>query len=69
MADAVGATASSSDAGSMFDMVPDMNDIHAAHAGHAGHAGHNHGGGSGTGMEHMMPMAVRYLTWRLFRNP
>ncbi|XP_016937023.2 high affinity copper uptake protein 1 isoform X2 [Drosophila suzukii] len=60
MADAVGATASSSDAGSMFDMVPDMNDIHAAHAGHAGHAGHNHGGGSGTGMEHMMPMAFHF---------
>nr|XP_016937020.1 high affinity copper uptake protein 1 isoform X1 [Drosophila suzukii]XP_016937021.1 high affinity copper uptake protein 1 isoform X1 [Drosophila suzukii]XP_016937022.1 high affinity copper uptake protein 1 isoform X1 [Drosophila suzukii]XP_036676073.1 high affinity copper uptake protein 1 isoform X1 [Drosophila suzukii] len=60
MADAVGATASSSDAGSMFDMVPDMNDIHAAHTGHAGHAGHNHGGGSGTGMEHMMPMAFHF---------
>ncbi|XP_037726306.1 high affinity copper uptake protein 1 isoform X2 [Drosophila subpulchrella] len=60
MAAAVGATASSSDAGSMLDMVPDMNDIHAAHAGHAGHAVHNHGGGSGTGMEHMMPMAFHF---------
>ncbi|XP_016948483.1 high affinity copper uptake protein 1 isoform X2 [Drosophila biarmipes] len=60
MAASAGATASTSDAGSMLDMVPDISDVHAAHAGHAGHAGHNHGGGSGTGMEHMMPMAFHF---------
>jgi len=53
------ATASPMDAASMFDLIPDTSDLQASHAGHAAHGAHNHGGGSGTGMEHMMPMAVR----------
>ncbi|KAH8360701.1 hypothetical protein KR200_011272, partial [Drosophila serrata] len=51
---AVAATVAPSDAGSLFDLIPDTNV-------HAGHAHHNHGGGgSGTGMEHMMPMAFHF---------
>ncbi|XP_052857265.1 high affinity copper uptake protein 1 isoform X2 [Drosophila gunungcola] len=51
------ATAAPVEPASMFDMIPDSSDLHA---GHMGHAGHNHGGGSGTGMEHMMPMAFHF---------
>ncbi|KMZ08505.1 high affinity copper uptake protein 1 isoform X2 [Drosophila simulans] len=54
------ATASPMDAGSMFDLIPDTSDLQASHAGHAAHGAHNHGGGSGTGMEHMMPMAFHF---------
>nr|AAM75086.1 RH42635p [Drosophila melanogaster] len=54
------ATASPMDAASMFDLIPDTSDLQASHAGHAAHGAHNHGGGSGTGMEHMMPMAFHF---------
>ncbi|XP_017054632.1 high affinity copper uptake protein 1 isoform X2 [Drosophila ficusphila] len=53
----MGTTPSPSDPASLFDLVPETSDLHA---GHAGHGGHNHGGGSGTGMEHMMPMAFHF---------
>ncbi|XP_016972911.1 high affinity copper uptake protein 1 isoform X2 [Drosophila rhopaloa] len=53
----MGAATVTPDPASMFDLIPDTNDLHAAHA---GHAVHNHGGGSGTGMEHMMPMAFHF---------
>nr|ACW83547.1 MIP12854p [Drosophila melanogaster] len=51
------ATASPMDAASMFDLIPDTSDLQASHA---AHGAHNHGGGSGTGMEHMMPMAFHF---------
>ncbi|EDX01027.1 high affinity copper uptake protein 1 isoform X1 [Drosophila yakuba] len=50
-------TASPSDSASMFDLIPDTSDLQASHA---GHGAHNHGGGSGTGMKHMMPMAFHF---------
>ncbi|XP_043657814.1 high affinity copper uptake protein 1 isoform X2 [Drosophila teissieri] len=48
------ATASPSLPGSMIDLIPDTSDLQASHG------AHNHGGGSGTGMEHMMPMAFHF---------
>ncbi|KQS30483.1 high affinity copper uptake protein 1 isoform X2 [Drosophila erecta] len=54
------ATASPLDPASMLDLIPQTSDLQASHTGHVGHGAHNHGGGSGTGMEHMMPMAFHF---------